>query len=102
MGRNLYRRSSSYGRWSADVFGTLMPNLVQMCMRSVCVREPCAWCMYSRVRQQVKRRRFCNSDAQVCTEMLEHSLDGSAALVEAPMPGPYTDVPGRISHLHVF
>merc|ERR1711972_1064650 len=62
--RNLYGRSSSYGRWSVDVFGTLMPrlvqclpregsavngriavmgspmsDLVQLCLRSVCERE---------------------------------------------------------------
>merc|ERR1712050_726500 len=62
--RNLYGRSSSYGRWSADVLGTLMPpglysvlgegsavngrvaamgsptpELVQRCMKSVCERE---------------------------------------------------------------
>merc|ERR1712050_197663 len=116
--RNLYGRSSSYGRWSADVLGTLMPpglysvpgersavngrvaamgsptpELVQICMTSVCEREPCA---HVHSLQPVQRRRFCNSDAQVCTDMLEHSPDRSAALVEAPMPGPYTDVPGRI------
>merc|ERR1711972_1065714 len=65
------------------------------CARKALVKERAA-CMKIRVLQPVKRRRFCNSDAQVCTDMLEHSPDGSAALVEAPMPGPYTDVLGRI------
>merc|ERR1712066_986730 len=92
--RNLYGRSSSYGRWSVDVFGTLMPRLVQMCLKSVCVREiERAMCMYIRMPQPVKRRRFCNSDAQVCTDMLEHSPDGSAALVQMCRDE---------SHLHTF
>merc|ERR1711933_168200 len=79
----------------AAVMESPMPNLVQMCLKSVCEREK-AMHMYIRVPQPVKRRRFCISDAQVCTDMLEHRLDGSAALVEAPMPRPYTDVPAWI------
>merc|ERR1711972_1157697 len=123
--KNLYGRSSSYGRWSADVFGTLMPQACTVCLgrdqrstdalrlrdlrrpnlyRDVlekCIRERESACERAmrvciRVLQPVKRRRFCSSDAQACTDTLERSLDGSAAPVEAPTPGPYTDVPGRM------
>merc|ERR1712217_892119 len=55
--RNLYGRSSSYGRWSADVFGTLMPRLVQ-----------CAW---GGIRGQRTRCGYGIFDAQPCTDVHE-------------------------------
>merc|ERR1712187_241554 len=58
--RNLYGRSSSYGRWNVDVSGTLMPRLVQ-----------CAW---GRISGQRTRCGYGISDAQLFTDVLEKCL----------------------------
>merc|ERR1711933_71571 len=58
--RNLHGRSSSYGRWSVDVFGTLMPRLVQ-----------CAW---GGISSQRTRCGHGISDAQPCTDVHEKCL----------------------------
>merc|ERR1712187_852900 len=122
--RNLDGRSSSYGRWSAYVFGTLMPRaqactvclgrdqrstdvlrlwnlrcptLYRKCFKSVCERE--------REREQCSCASECyiQWSATVFATLMLRLVQVCLSIVQTEalpllklMPGPYTDVPGRL------